>query len=377
MTRDRYLDHAATSWPKPPAVRAATLRWLDDVGVSAARGDSRRCAEAAAEVDQARAGLARLCGVPADRVGFCSGATEGLNLALRALLRPGDRVVTTAFEHSSVVRPLVALARERGITFDVVPPTPEGGLDPAAMAAALASAPTRLCVFSHASNVTGAVFDAAAICRAARAAGALTLLDACQSAGHLPLAVGADVVVASCHKGLLAPPGLGFVAAAPGVDLPSQKQGGTGSSRALAEQPTEWPTAFEAGTPNTLALFGLAAALRSEGPLPRAADAERVRAQVDAFAHALAALPGLRVAPTPAGERLPTVAFAHAAFDCAELGGILAAAGFHVRSGHLCAPWLLPALGFPAGVVRVSLGRAGDDGALGELVELLAGLGGG
>lgn len=377
MNPRRHLDHAATSWPKPPAVRAAVLRWLDDVGVSAARGDSRLCAEAAAEVEQARAGIARLCGVPSERVAFCSGATEGLNLALRALLRPGDRVVTTAFEHSSVARPLAALARERGITFDVVQPTAQGGLDPAAVAAALAAAPTRLVCFTHASNVTGAVFDAATICRIARAAGSLSVVDACQSAGHLPLAFGADVVVASCHKGLQAPPGLGFVAAAPGIQLPPQKQGGTGSSRALAEHPTEWPLAFEAGTPNTLALFGLAAALRSEGALPPAGAGERSRGQIDAFTHALGSLPGMRVAPTPAGERLPIVAFAHADFDCAELGGILGVAGFHVRTGHLCAPWLLSALGFPRGVVRVSLGRAGDDGALGELAELLAEIVGG
>lgn len=366
----RYLDHAATSWPKPPAVREAVLRFLDDVGVSAARGDSPRCAAAAAEVDFARRGIASLCGVPAERVAFCSGATEALNLALRAALRPGDRVVTTAFEHSSLVRPLLALQRERGLVVDVVPPTADGGLDPAAVAARVQAAPTRLLAVTHASNVTGAVFDVEAMCRHARAHGAMSLVDACQTAGHLPLAVGADLLVASCHKGLQAPPGLGFLACAPGVSLAAQKQGGTGSSRALAEHPADWPQAFEAGTPNTLALFGLAAALRHRAT--HAGRGDEANTRLRRFEGAAAALPGVRFVPAPLLRRLPVTSFTHAQYDPAELGAIFAGAGFHVRTGHLCAPWLLRHFGAEAGVVRISLGHAERHDALPELLALLA-----
>ena len=106
-----YLDHAATSFPKPPAVLAAVQRWYEQLGVSAERGDSGRCVEVRREVDDARRRLGLLAGVAAARVAFTSGATESLNLALRAVLRPGDAVLTTVFEHSSVVRPLLALQR--------------------------------------------------------------------------------------------------------------------------------------------------------------------------------------------------------------------------------------------------------------------------
>jgi len=365
----RYLDHAATSWPKPPAVRDAVLRFMDDVGVSAARGDGARCAAAAAEVDFARRGIASMCGVPTERVAFCSGATEALNLALRAVLRPGDRVVTTAFEHNSLVRPLLALQRERGLSVDVVPPTPDGDLDPAAVAERVQGAPTRLLAVSHASNVTGATFDVAAMCRHAREHGAMTLVDACQTAGHVPIAVGADLLVASCHKGLQAPPGLGFLACAPGVLLVPQKQGGTGSSRARAEHPTEWPQAFEAGTPNTLALFGLAAALRHHGKRPHRGDVANARLR--AFERAATGLPGVRFLPAPARRRLAVTAFTHARYDAAELGAIFAGAGFHARTGHLCAPWLLRHFAAEAGVVRISLGHAECDDALPELLALL------
>ena len=84
-----YLDHAATSYPKPAVVLAAMQRWFHEVGVSASRGDGSRCRTAAQEVASTRQLLGDLVGLPGDRVAFCSGATEGLNLALRALLSPG------------------------------------------------------------------------------------------------------------------------------------------------------------------------------------------------------------------------------------------------------------------------------------------------
>ncbi len=256
-----HLDHAATSFPKPTPVLAAMQHWYASVGVSPDRGDGDNCGVARRAVDATRAQLGAVCGVPAARIAFVSGATEGLNLTLRALLRHGDVVLTTAFEHSSVVRPLTALAQERALRLVVLPPAADGGLPVADFAAALAAERPRLCVFTHASNVTGVALDAAAISDLARAVGCTTLLDASQTAGLLDLRVGADVVVASAHKALHGPPGIGFVAARDGLELLPQKQGGTGSSRALDQHPTEWPQAFEAGTPNTPAIFGLGAAL--------------------------------------------------------------------------------------------------------------------
>src|ERR1043166_9132228 len=100
-----YLDQAATSFPKPAPVLAAVERWFRELGVSADRGDSGRTAAVRELVRQARGGLGELVGMPAERVAFTSGCTESINLFLRGFLRPGDRVLTTAFEHSSVVRP--------------------------------------------------------------------------------------------------------------------------------------------------------------------------------------------------------------------------------------------------------------------------------
>ncbi len=350
-----YLDHAATSHPKPAAVLAAMQRWFADVGVSAARGAGERCREAAAEVAHVRNTLGELTGCPADHVAFVSGATEGLNLALRAMVRPGGRVVTTAFEHNSVVRPLRALQGERSLRIDVLPPDPRGGLSPDTVGSALAASPADLLVVTHASNVTGACFDAAAFCELARAHGAATLLDASQTAGLVDLRAGADVVVASAHKALHGPPGLGFVAVRQGLELLPQKQGGTGSSQALDEHPRRWPEAFEAGTPNTPAIFGLGAALRwlaAAGPAHQLAQA---LARLDELAAGLARLPGVRLLSPPPAARVPVLSCVHERYDPAELGAMLASAGVHVRIGHHCAPWLHRHLGTePAGTVRFS-----------------------
>ena len=351
-----YLDHAATSFPKPPEVVAAVERWFRELGVSPGRGDSEATRTVAREVQAARAGIARLCSVPTDRVAFTSGATESLNLALRALLQPGDRVLTTAFEHSSVARVLHELRRRIGIEIEVLAPDARGSIDPGAVREALARVRPRLFVFTHASNVTGAILPAAELCALARHHGAHSLVDASQTAGLLPLAVDADLLVASCHKSLHAPPGLGFVAAREGLDLAPQKQGGTGSSIALEEHPSEWPLAFEAGTPNTPAILGLAAALRwiERETAPRLL--ARASEALEALAQRLAKNPHVRML-RPAGPALPILSFVRSDLDPAEAGMLLDGRGLHVRTGFHCAPWIHRHLGTEAaGTIRISTG---------------------
>jgi selenocysteine lyase/cysteine desulfurase len=351
-----YLDHAATSHPKPAPVLQAMLHWYTALGVSAARGDSERCGAVARAVAATRSLVGKLCGVRGERVAFTSGATESLNLALRAILQPGDRVLTTAFEHSSVVRPLLRLASERQLRIEVLPMAADGTLDLDHAAATCASLRPRWLVATHASNVTGALFDAAALADIAHQHGARLLLDASQTAGYCDLAVGADLVVASAHKALHGPAGLGFLALAEGLWLPPQKQGGTGSSQALAEHPETFPESFEAGTPNTPAILGLQAALEWLATTGRQQLWQRGLAHLQQLEAGLQQKPGVRLL-RPAGPRVPVLSFVHAAFDPAELGGMLDAAGVHARTGFHCAPWLHASLGTAtAGTVRWSPG---------------------
>jgi selenocysteine lyase/cysteine desulfurase len=365
-----YLDHAATSWPKPPGVPAAIQRWFDELGVSASRGDGARCEHVSAVVHDTRRRLANLCDVPPDRVAFTSGATESLNLLLRGMLGRGDSVLTTALEHSSVVRPLQQLRGELELSVDVLPVDRVGILDVRAVERALEQGGYRAMVFTHASNVTGSAIDATRICTAARRAGCLTLVDASQTAGLLPLDVGADALAASAHKSLLGPPGLGFLAVRSSVELRPVKQGGTGSAAALELHPAQWPERMEAGTPNTPAIFGLHAALDwrdTRDPLSHGL------ALLDFLRGRLAARPGARVLGPADGPRVPVLSFVLEDLDCAEAGVILAEAGIHVRTGFHCAPWIHRHLGTESsGTIRISPGPFNTEDDVLAVVDALA-----
>ena len=375
-----YLDHAATSHPKPEPVLAAVQRWFREVGVSAQRGDSGRCGEAAAIVEETRGRIGAMCGVPAQRVAFTSGATESLNLFLRSFLARRDRVVATATEHSSVVRPLTALREPLELDIAVTAPDELGYVAHEQVARDLVARPTRLLVLNHASNVLGSVQDAEQLCALAHRHGAAVLLDASQTAGLWPLTVGADAIAASAHKSLLAPPGLGFLAVRPELTLTPAKWGGTGSAHALESQPEDWPAAMEAGTPNTPAVYGLHAALHwlaKRAPRPL----DHGLALVDRLRSRLERVDGVRVLGPRSGDgpRVPVLSWTAAAFDPAELGALLAEAGIHVRSGFHCAPWLHRHIGTEeTGTVRASPGpfvRADDIDRAAEVLEAVLGAG--
>lgn len=352
-----YLDHAATSYPKPASVAEAVQHWYADVGVSADRGDGPRTREAAKVVRQARQAIAAMTGHPEQRVAFNSGATEGCNLILRALLPAGSRVLTTAFEHSSVVRPLLALRSERDLDVEIVTEAVPDGPNEQAVCDAIVRDRPEVCVFTHASNVTGAVFDAARICAVAREHGTKTVLDVSQTAGYLPLDCGADVVIGSGHKAMHGPPGIGFVSVHEDLQLAPQKQGGTGSSVALEQHPETWPQAFEAGTPNTPAIFGLAAALRWLDQQEPARLLERSLERVAQLEQALTAREGFRLLAPGSAARTPVLSFVHESYDPLEIGAVLAQSNIHARAGFHCAPWIHEHLGTAAGgTVRLSPG---------------------
>lgn len=382
----RYLDHAATSLPKPAAVLDAVESWYRYQGVSPSRGHGRLCDEVAERVAACRARAAQLFGVAEERLVFLSGATEALNLTIRGML-PADatsppKVITTAFEHSSVVRPLRALQREGRIQLEVLSAEADGTLAADQGAVQIADMAPDLLVCTHASNVTGQQLPVAALAAAARQAGAKVLLDAAQTAGYLDLtAVDVDVIVTSGHKQLHGPPGVGILAARDGVELAITKQGGTGSSVALADQPQGWPTGWESGTPNTPAILGLGAALQWLDQQPAGSLLEHGRTLADRLRIELGGLPGVRVLPStalphsPDGAPLPVVSLTMEGMDPTELAMVLEGIGAHVRTGHHCAPWLHGPLGTgSSGTLRLSPGPATTDADIDAVVAELAGL---
>src|SRR5215207_5666271 len=241
-----YLDYAATSAVRPEAVIQAVDRYLRDVGRVALR---------------CRRALARLFGWTGDpgRIAFFPNATWALNAALAGILRPGDRVVRTAYDHNAVRRP-VALLAARGVEETVVAGSADGAIDLDELERALAGA--RLLALPHANNVLGTALPVAEMARRAHAAGALVLVDAAQSAGHLPIdveAMGIDLLAFTGHKGLLGPQGTGGLFVRPGLEIDPTWAGGTGGDSMPLEMPEAMPDRLEAGTLNGPGIAGLLA----------------------------------------------------------------------------------------------------------------------
>lgn len=377
-----YLDHAATSWPKPPEVIRCMADYLERAGGNPGRSGHRLSVAAARIVYDAREAIAEFFGL-ADplRVLFTTNATHGVNLALRGLLRPGDRVVTTSVEHNAVMRPLRALERE-GVHVTVVPCRPDGTLDLTAMAAALTPG-IRLVTMTHANNVTGALLPVAGVAALAHAAGALLLVDVAQAAGAYPIdmtAAGIDLLAFTGHKGLQGPPGTGGLLLGDRVDpqaLEPLMRGGTGSRSESEEQPDDLPDRYESGTPNGVGIAGLAAGIRCVTEQGVAAIREHEVALTARLLDGLGSISGLTTYGPTARERTACMSVRVAGKRVSEVGlrldeeyGILTRVGLH------CAPAAHRTIGtFPEGTVRLALGvsnTAADVDAVLQALEEIA-----
>ncbi len=360
-----YLDNAATSWPKPPAVYDAIDDYLRNNGAAAGRGAYASSQAVGRVLATARRRIANLLGAsePA-RVAFTFNGTDSLNAALHGLLRPGDHVVTTDAEHNSVLRPLRWLEIYSGVSVTRVGCDAAGRFSPDEVRDAL-QPNTRLLAVTHASNVTGVIQPIEEIAELARDRELLVLLDAAQTAGHIPIYAdhwGIDFVAASGHKGLLGPLGTGVLALsarAAGL-LRSYKQGGTGTFSEQDEQPDTLPDRLESGNHNVPGLVGLergAAYVEQRGwDTLRRHELELTTRLLEG----LRDIPGLTLfGPGVATNQVGLVSFRVEGYDPQELATLLDAEyRIEVRSGLHCAPRLHERLGTArrGGTVRASLG---------------------
>ncbi|MGE5560517.1 MAG: aminotransferase class V-fold PLP-dependent enzyme [Chloroflexota bacterium] len=359
-----YLDNAATSWPKAPGVAAAMTAAVEQAAGNPGRGAHRLALAAGRTVERTRLGLAQLLGVKdPSRVVFTANTTTALNLALKGLIRGGDHVVTTSMEHNSVTRPLHALAQRLGVRVDKAPAGPDGRVRAADMIA-LIKPTTRLVVMTHASNVCGALQPVAEVGAACRRLGVPLLVDAAQTVGTFPVLVeelGADLLAFPGHKGLLGPTGTGGLYIAPGIDLATSIEGGTGTVSESPEQPSQCPDRYEAGTVNVVGLAGLGAAVEYLAARGLADLRQHEQALADRLRRGIAAMDGVSlVGPQPdaAVEDAPVVSAVVTGRDSGEVALVLDRKyDIAVRSGLHCSPDAHRTLGtLESGTIRFSIG---------------------
>jgi len=358
-----YFDNAATSWPKPAAVKDAMVQFLEEVGANPGRAAHRRAVTAGRMVYETREAVAELFNAPDPlRVVFAANVTEAMNLALVGYLRPGDHVITSAIEHNAVMRPLRELER-RGVELTVVACAPDGALDPGDVEAA-ARSNTVMVVLNHASNVVGTILPVQEVGEIARRRGLLLLVDAAQTGGAYPIdlvADGIDLLGFTGHKSLHGPMGTGGLIVGERVDvkrLRPLKRGGTGSNSELEKQPDFLPDKFESGTANAVGLAGLGAGVRwvlAEGvERIRAHEAKLTQHMIDG----LTAIDGVTVyGGLTATRQTATVSFNVEGMMPSEVGlrldeehDIMCRVGLH------CSPAAHRTIGtFPDGTVRFGL----------------------
>lgn len=370
-----YLDNAATSLLKPACVSEAVIKAMSSLG-NAGRGVHEASLTAARTVFDARLNLAAFFGAESpQQIVFTANATEGLNIAIKGLLSPGDHVVTTMLEHNSVLRPLYEM-QERGVLLDFAPCGPLGTVDYEAMEG-LISDHTRAVVCTHASNLTGNPVDLARISQMAKAHGSLLIVDASQTAGIFPIdvqALGIDVLCFTGHKSLLGPQGTGGMYVREGLKVRPLLSGGSGIQSDSKKHPEEMPTALEAGTLNGHGIAGLNAAI---GYINRCGtDAIRQKALhlMRRFCDGVKDIPGIRIyGDFSSEERCPIVALNLKDFDSSQISDELYMTyGISTRPGAHCAPLMHEVLGTKKqGAVRFSFSHLNTEEEIDDAVKAL------
>ncbi len=358
MLREIYMDNAATSFPKAPGVSDAMKRYLDAVGANIGRGSYGRCTDAGMTVLNVRESLAKAFGcADARRVIFTGGNTAALNMAIFGSLHPGDTVLISAMEHNAVLRPLTAL----GCRLIRIPSDPDGQIRPDLLDCDWDS--VRLCVCTHASNVSGTILDLAALSELLQRHDVPLIVDAAQSAGHLSLDMEQRHIAALCmpaHKGLRGPQGLGMLLMSEAFAdaLRPTVFGGTGSQSHSDRMPPFLPDRFEAGTLNLPGIYGLSAALEHYDP---AAARKHELTLIRQFTEALAGAEHIRIpGPRDPMRRVGVFSVDFLRLDNAEVSYVLEQQyGILTRCGLHCAPEAHKTLGtYPHGTVRFSFSPA-------------------
>jgi cysteine desulfurase family protein len=356
-----YFDQAASSFPKPPEVAAAMTKAINETAANPGRGSHRLARKTAEIINETREKAAHLfgCSDPRKAV-FFNNATVALNQAIKGLAwNEGDHIITTAFEHNSIRRPLTYLEKKNGVKVTYIDwhhdmnkiiEQVENAIMPT----------TKLIAMTHGSNVTGAVFPLEEVMKTAKKYNIYTLADVSQTAGHKDIhmrEMQIDMLVFPGHKGLLGPQGVGMLLTEGEIPLSPIHHGGTGGFSELPDQPQQWPEKIESGTLNSPGIAGLMAAFNVYEK-NKNKNVPRETLLANKLLEELKLIPDVQVyGPEKTSYRLPIIAFNIGKINSQEIAAILDSHyDIAVRGGLHCSPLAHAALNTTnQGVIRASL----------------------
>ena len=367
-----YLDNAATTYPKPQSVISAAYECMRDYCGNAGRGSHPLALRSAEAVYGAREAVASLFGAKAENVIFTLNTTYALNMAIKGVMRRGGHMLISNMEHNSVLRPVAKLAAEKKITYDVFRAYSQKPLSCADIISELISRlrrDTRAVVCIHSSNVcsyTLPIREIGAFCRRHKL---LFIVDAAQSAGHVPIDMEADNIDILClpaHKGLYSPQGVGIMILREGLDIDTLIEGGNGVNSLGISMGTLSPERYEGGTLCTPALAGLCAGAEFVRAIGISEIARREELLWRRAESQLSCIEGVTVYDKEHSGGI--LLFNIEGRDPEEIGDILNKKGFCLRTGYHCAPLAHKALGTQdTGALRIGFGIFNTEAEVDEL----------
>jgi cysteine desulfurase/selenocysteine lyase len=373
-----YFDSAATS-QKPRAVIDSLRRYYEHENANVHRGLHLLSSRATEAYEKSRRRVAEYIGAAtADEIVFTRGTTESINLVAQAwggkFIREGDVVLLTEMEHHSNLVPWQLLAERTGAQLRFVPVRDDGTLALDQLLSLL-TPEVKLFAFTHISNSLGTINPVAELCEKAHAVGALTLVDAAQSVGHLPIDVrelGCDFLAFSGHK-MCGPTGIGALYGRAEIldSMPPWHGGGEMIVSVRLEKSAfkKAPHRFEAGTPNIAGAIGLAAAIDYIEAIGRPAIFEHDSHLARYAAERLTELPGMHVFG-PTEERGALVGFVMDAAHPHDLTTFADQYGLAMRGGHHCNQPLMRRFGVP-GTTRASFYFYNTIDEIDRMIEIL------
>ncbi len=347
------FDNAATTFPKPEAVRRELTDAVKKYGGNAGRGGHALAMRTSAALYSARETAANFFGAQPENTVFAMNCTHALNMAIQGVMSGGGHMIISSLEHNAVARPAAALAKKGNVTLSVAEVFPNDEQTVESFRSLIRSN-TKAIVCTLASNVTGQILPYKKIAELCRARNICFIADGAQACGviSVKLTDGINILCTSGHKGLYGITGTGLLVSDGKFPITPIMQGGTGSLSQSLAQPDFLPDALESGTPPIIGAMSVKAGIEfieKTGIEKIFAHEERI---CRGFISELSRIDGIKIYREDEAAYVPIVSFNIGDMPSEEASAILAERGYCLRAGFHCAALAHAQLGTKSGTIR-------------------------